>query len=416
MRSERLADLLNAMANLFHLGFPPPEDTTIGDFYYTNSDYPLRLMGPAREEFVSCVDDLLNNLTSVEDAVSRDFLIEELVPLIREKKIQGTPFGSNDADRFKQTLSQLQLQQYRVLRPIQGIVVAADKLAVEIGDFKIDFGHKLLAKAADTAILSQPLKPELQNKLFIECVVHAKESGLASKLADALFYRFELIFRFLIGARTDRVEVGIMNYRGAQMRDLFVYSPESTHIGQQSSWQGALQPFHWQDSRFPGLTPPLKRLFELITRATNDLERHILRCAEWTGQALEEPNEAAALVKAAIALEVLFNVDEKGPITPSVMTRIAEGCAFLLGGETNSPLEIEGRVKRLYGVRSAVVHSGKDSVEETDLNVFISICRRVVIVLLSEAEYKNLESIAKLSEYLRRKKYAVYGVQCGTHG
>jgi hypothetical protein len=177
-------------------------------------------------------------------------------------------------------------------------------------------------------------------------------------------------------------------------------------LGMNPRGTGHLQPFLLKDPRFPIPTPPLIRLFELITRSNNDLEKYIIRCAEWTGQALAELNEAAALVKAAIALEVLFSANEKGVMTASIMAQISESCAFLLGGENTSPLEIEREVKRLYAVRSSVVHSGKDSVDPNDLNAFVCICRRVVIHLLSDDEFRQIDNMAKLSEYFRVKKYA----------
>jgi hypothetical protein len=84
-----------------------------------------------------------------------------------------------------------------VLRPIHGVDVASDSTPVEFGDFKIDFSRKLLVSDADSALLSSVLKPEQQGQLFIQCSVSARETSLAFKLADELFYRFELIFRAL---------------------------------------------------------------------------------------------------------------------------------------------------------------------------------------------------------------------------
>jgi hypothetical protein len=63
-------------------------------------------------------------------------------------------------------------------------------------------------------------------------------------------------------------------------------------------------------------------------------------------------------------------------------------------------------VKRLYGIRSAVVHSGKDSVGVHDLNRLTHICRDIIIVLLSDAELIKIQNMASLSEYFRRRKFA----------
>ena len=169
---------------------------------------------------------------------------------------------------------------------------------------------------------------------------------------------------------------------------------------------GALEEIPLSDPFFSAPSPPFAKLLRLIAKQNNELEMHVIRCAEWTGQAMADPNAASAFVKAAIALEVLFSANEKGVITPSIMAQIAESCAFLLGDSPTSAAELEREVKRLYGIRSAVVHSGKDSVADRDLNALIQICREAVLVLLSGKELEPIDSMAKLAEHFKAKRYA----------
>jgi hypothetical protein len=130
-----------------------------------------------------------------------------------------------------------------------------------------------------------------------------------------------------------------------------------------------------------------------------------------------DQNGASAFVKGAIALEVLFSANEKGVITPSIMAQIAESCAFLLGNSKMQPWDVEKEVKRLYGIRSAVVHSGKDFVEDEDLNSLLQICRAVAIVLLSNPDFAEMTSITQLADYFRRWKYVQMGeTQLGEAG
>jgi hypothetical protein len=409
MQKQTLADRLNGITSLFHLGLPSEEEPALCDVFGTNLEYPLSLIGENRKQFQTSIDDLLNSFSNLKGTVSRELVIERLIPLIRERKAKDDSFSPAEADEFKQTICGLPLQRYRVLRPIYGVELAPDAAPLRFGDFEIDFGRRLLISNRDNTLLESVLKPEDQSRVFIQCIVAARDTTVAFELADALFYRFELIFRFLIGRRTDWVEVGILNHIGARMGDRFVFSEDGRPVRHESSWSGAMQPFILGDPRFPMPGPPLIRLFELITRPNNEFEKHIVRCAEWTGQAIGEPNEAAALVKAAIALEVLFSANEKGLITPSIMAQISESCAFLLGSENASPVEIERELKHLYGVRSSVVHSGRDSVDSKDLNAFIRICRHVVILLLSGDEFAGMDSMAKLADYFRSRKYAVLG-------
>jgi hypothetical protein len=274
-----------------------------------------------------------------------------------------------------------------------------------IGDFVIYDAKSHSAQIADGAISSDLFDPLLsRSRYFIQCAVEARDGAKAVELADALFYRLELIMRVFIGLRTTRFEVGILNYVGPQMRDRIVIAEGHSQAG--SAWKGALDSIPIADSSYCRPSPPLARLLSLITKQNNEFEVHVIRCAEWTGQAIGDPNEASAFVKAATALEVLFSTDEKGIVTPSIMARIAEGCAFVLGSSPDSARRTERQIKHLYEVRSAVVHSGKNSVEKSDLDAFIRICRAVVISLLDRQEFGGIDSVEKLWDHFRTKKYS----------
>jgi Apea-like HEPN len=404
--SQVLADGLNHISSLLELGLPSGYWFGRQSVFGASHEHPLRLRAGGRDDFQNSVDELIGVLPNMTGTISRAFVTDDLISRIREKKLAAEPFSVEDADNFQRALCGLPLQKYRVLRPIYGVEMTHESAPIDFGDFRIDFGRRVLVSEGKSELLALVLKPEDEDKLFIQCNVVARDTETASELADGFFYRFELIFRFFIGARIEHIEVGILNHKGAQMRDRFVFSEEGHLAGHASAWRGAFQPFILGDSRFPIPAPPLSRLFELITRSNSDFEKHIIRCAEWTGQAIAEPNEAAALVKAAIALEVLFSANEKGVITPSIMAQISESCAYLLGGGSASSIDVEREVKRLYGVRSSVVHSGKDSVDSKDLNSFIGICRQVVILLLSSEELSGIDSMAKLADYFRGRKYA----------
>lgn len=314
-------------------------------------------------------------------------------------------FTAEDANLLRKSLEELPIRKFKIVKRLYGVTMSSDSGEIVIGDYTIDFGRRIFGAAQKTAISHLALKPKDDAEVFIQVTVHARDTETADKLADSLFYGFEQIFRILIGRRATWVEVGIINYTTPQMRERFRLEGDQLN-GYGSSWEGALQPFILNDPRFPMPSGPMLRLFELITRSQNDFERHIVRAAEWVGQAIAELNEASALVKAATALEVLFSSNEKGVITPSFMAQIAESCALLLGSATTSPAEIEKTIKHLYGERSAVVHSGRNTAKSSDLNSFINICRHLILLLLSKQEFSSMNTIEELKEYLKKKKYS----------
>jgi hypothetical protein len=406
MSNQSLKDKLNGISDLFVLGSPPIEEEEFTASRIYNIADPITLTGENPRKFDSAIDDLLKSFKEVSGTVSPETVIEALIPLIREKKTSQSKFTTNESDLFKKSICDLPLRQFRAVRPILGVNMSRDAAPVRIGDFLIDFGRGILPPATEASNIGLILKPEVYDQLLIQATVKARDTTTATDLADALFYRFELIFRVLIGRRTESIEVGVVNYKGPQMHDRFLLSENGRYVRRGSSWDGAIQPFILNDPHFPMPTGPFIRLFELISRDTNEFEKHVIRCAEWTGQAIAEPNAASALVKAAIALEVLFSANEKGIITPSIMAQIAESCAFLLGNDEASSVKIERLVKDLYGVRSAVVHSGKDSVDEKDLNAFISIYRSLVILLLSKKEFAKITRMSQLADYFKSRKYS----------
>ncbi|MGA2299228.1 MAG: hypothetical protein ABSG77_00885 [Candidatus Acidiferrum sp.] len=404
MSEPKSTKRLNDILDLFTFGgLPQPNEAH--RIFGLDQEHSLSLNGDNCRKFDSAIDDLLESIPSARTTLSEEKLIQELIPEIRQKKIENCQFSQAECDSFQQKILAIPVGKYRILRTIYGVTLTQGAGPVHIGNFTIYDANlhssQIASGLPNSTALFRFKKP---SGFLIECVVDARDEVKAVELADVLFYRLELFIRFFIGRRTTRFEVGVLNYVGPQMRDHIVIGEKTVTEG--GAWQGALEPIQIADPFFCSPPPPLARLLQLLVKQNNQFEVHVVRCAEWTAQAMSDPNAASAFVKAAIALEVLFSANEKGVITPSIMAQIAESCAFLLGDSAASATEVEREVKRLYGIRSAVVHSGKDSVANSDLNALIRICRDVVIVLLSSKELENVVSMETLAEHFKVMKYA----------
>jgi hypothetical protein len=403
MPKQKTLEFLNHITKLFVKG-SSPAGSRLGSRSFGLDEDVITLIGENVEAFDDAVDELIASFPNMKGTLSKQVFQAKLIPQIRDKKLKGAEFTLQEAEEFEKSICGLSLCKYRVVRQIFGLALSQQPKTIALGDFVIGTGNQLFGSSKDTGILALSIKPEDLEQWYIQCIVEARDTDRAREIADLLFYRFELIFRVLIGLRTDNYEVGILNYVGPRMRNAIVLSDGS--VSQNLAWDGALQLIPIDNPYFSSPTPPFPRLFQLISRENTELEKHVVRCAEWTGQALSDANAASAFVKGAIALEVMFSANEKGIITPSIMSQIAESCAFLLGNDATPPWEFEREVKRLYGIRSAVVHSGKDSVDIDDLNLLIQICREVIAKLLTDKDFAETDTMNKLAEYFRRKKYA----------
>jgi DNA-binding transcriptional regulator LsrR (DeoR family) len=82
------------------------------------------------------------------------------------------------------------------------------------------------------------------------------------------------------------------------------------------------------------------------------------------------------------------------------------GVALILGKSISERLELESKVKKLYSLRSAIVHSGNKSISESDHQSMLGISRAVVAKLLTSNTLKNIDSIEKMYELLKSTKYS----------
>lgn len=95
----------------------------------------------------------------------------------------------------------------------------------------------------------------------------------------------------------------------------------------------------------------------------SELEKRIVIALRWIGMGVHDEIDCDKFLKFAIALEcLLIRSGEEEKSTP-----IAERCAFILGDTFEKREQIYREIKKLYGIRSAIVHAGKEEVEKHQL-------------------------------------------------
>ena len=90
----------------------------------------------------------------------------------------------------------------------------------------------------------------------------------------------------------------------------------------------------------------------------------IVTAMQWSGRAEAEPRRETAFLLNAIALETLLLPIKEGELN----YRLAQRTARLLGRSKSERVEVASRTKRLYGIRSKIVHSGSFTVTALELS------------------------------------------------
>ncbi|MEH2160020.1 MAG: hypothetical protein V7K38_03005 [Nostoc sp.] len=104
----------------------------------------------------------------------------------------------------------------------------------------------------------------------------------------------------------------------------------------------------------------------------SSFEERVWTAIYWFGEAMNERELSAAIIKYSTCLEALFNNQEGG-----ISQQVPEFTAYIAGDEENPQIEIYRKVRELYKLRSEAVHGKKFAKSiDTEFMFYIhEICR-----------------------------------------
>jgi len=108
----------------------------------------------------------------------------------------------------------------------------------------------------------------------------------------------------------------------------------------------------------------LSLLRKSINQELSELEDTLLTCIRWFALGDRLLEKDIGFVSYMTVLEALFNVGVKDR---SVTDKISEGVAFILSKDKGKRKEIKKDIKKLYAIRSKVIHGGSTISEEDEL-------------------------------------------------
>lgn len=148
------------------------------------------------------------------------------------------------------------------------------------------------------------------------------------------------------------------------------------------------------------------RSFEESNTSSKSLNERIRRAVLWFDKAVNFDEPDAQFVGLATALEILLvgesSINNLYSTWSGITQQLADRCAFLLGHDLESTLECATRVKKLYGIRSSIVHSGKEPTS-ADIMEMAQLTSRVIL----DFAQRNFTSFADFEEWIKRRHYSV---------
>ena len=361
--------------------------------------------GAGLATFSKAIRALHENDQSISDTVSRTDFAKGVVARLRPfYDAEPRPSFSELWMSISKELLGAPAVTYEVMREIHGISLARPDQILALGPFKVynveAQRDTLTAKSSPTEWSSFWGNPAPAYLIGVEVV--ARDGKRAYEIADVHFERFERLLKFLVGRSDERIEAGVLNYRGPKPDRAYAFCVESA--GSFSGRTGPVQALPLDDSFFRD--PELVGLWDLIVRGGSELERRLILAADWIGQSYGDRDLPSSFLKAAIALETLFTPQESAIITPSILSSLSESLAMLLADSHEERLEVEQRVKKLYGKRSSIAHSGSTDVDPFDVHSIQAIARAAILKIFTYEELNQLQTMQELSSLIKMNKYA----------
>lgn len=364
------------------------------------------------------------NLIKYRDALSRAFNSDEeikktytlkryeslLIKHFRECFLKKCLAKNEDVSSFVEKLKAERIKTFSVFRDIHGIVLNSPTSPLLLGCYTIyEFASQKEFIESRIDLITDSFPPIWFNdnpEYLIEWKAEARHFEKALEIADEHFERFELILRYVLGSATNHFEVGVLNYQGWRHRKAYILS-DMGEVSNSLSNDGPRERIRLDDPRFVNEDNGYHTVWGFTTNKNlNKFQKRVMLAVEWIGQSMADPSPQSAFIKAAIALEIIFTYNEREIITPSIMNQISESIALILGSSVDERLEIERSVKKLYGLRSKIVHSGNKDISQADYKTLLEIARFVIIKILTSDKLNSVDSVEELYTILKKIKYS----------
>jgi len=359
--------------------------------------------------------DALSRAFDSDEEIKRTYTLKKYESLLlkhfRECFSEKCLAKKQDVSSFVKKLKAESIKTFSVFRDIHGIVLNSPTSPLLLGGYTIyDFASQ--KEFFDSKIDSKTDSfPQIEfnddTEYLIEWKAEARHFEKALEIADEHFERFELILRYVLGSATNRFEVGVLNYQGLRHRKAYILS-DMGQVSRSSTLHGPIEePIPLDDPYLVNEDTGYHTVWGFTTKKNlNKFQKRIMLAVEWIGQSIADPSPQSAFIKAAIALEIIFTYNERDIITPSIMNQISESIALILGSSVDERLKLESSVKKLYGLRSKIVHFGNKDISQADYKTLVEIARSVIRKILTSDKLNSVDSVQNLYTILKQIKYS----------
>jgi Apea-like HEPN len=342
-------------------------------------------------------------------AFNVDTSLDSILPLLNEEAIIA---------KYGEIVELLQgkINDYQVLVPISGVELLIETDQLNFGRHALYISSSEHLKTIFESIKDKQLKIRLE-EAFQECSCYfaienvTGDANFANDHALKIAQDFVHLLNFLISSSRDRVmgwhKIGILgDPTVSRDRVIVIYSDRNKQFSfsRLAIRQHQITPKNIESWKKWGFEDVIGYFTKDLT-TLSDTQVKIKRAITWYSKAINADSLDEQFVSLAIALESLLADKESSSLTEtwgSISQKLADRVAFLLGGNYQHRSELLAGTKKLYGLRSGIVHSGKSATQE-ELFQVDDLVNSVIIAFLKH----NFSNWDDFKDWEKQQKYII---------
>lgn len=400
-------EAINKIVSIAQLGDSGSDTNTPYKMFGFGAD-AIKFCGENIQLYIETIEYLYTANKEVENTITFKEYESKLMTYFYDIFLNESNVTACQYNDFIKEIEAIPVEEHIVYRPIYGIHLEDKSKVLKLGPYR--FLHFPTMKDSLPGSDTESAKIIWERNIheyLIGYPVTSRHNQKSIEIADKYFHKFELVIRYMLGNSTGKFEIGILNFEGTWFDHAYVYRSDGPS-GTSSNKSGSHETVPLDNTYFSESAGGHDFVWNMVceNERLSKFQSRLLLAIEWIGQAMIEKSYASAFIKAAISLEIIFTHSEKVIVNASILSQICENTALLLGSNSEDCLEIEKNAKRLYGLRSAIVHSGKKDVERKEFSQMLQLSRAVVTRIVSDKELSGLRNVEEFYRLIKLKKYS----------
>lgn len=351
----------------------------------------------------------LENIFLIDERISSRFDRKKIYQFIEKKLLEAKrnkETFEKDFDVFFSGFLEIKPKNLVVNSPISGIRLDNNARKFELYGYSFGYMVDLPMSLSDT------------KGMFISVTIeNIYDPEVAIVKAEAAFTDFIRLIVFISGMldKSIHISLGLPLSPDLSHEQMYV-STSSFHVTDSNGTllSGNISNKHVTkvpvNNAFFSENVDFKKLWKLLqyknnSKKMNDMESRMLNSALTLGESSINKDRRSSIIYTCMAMEIMFSHDELGFFQRSIGEKLSDIFVFIVATDKESRIDTAQKFKKVYRMRSAIVHGGDKQL--TDDNLLINILLRAAIAqLLNNDKFSKLKNIGAVYEMLRDAQYS----------